>query len=86
MKLCPKKGKLLASSTQSGVMHGKTIPRSHSVLMRACMAGDCSQLHVSIECPTDMRAGDERLAGSRQAWSLFGARIRIPRAILGLGS
>ena len=55
---------LAISAMQSGVMHGKTIARSHSVLMHACMAGDCIQL--SIECPTDMRAGRARLAGSRQ--------------------
>ena len=55
---------LAISAMQSGVMHGKTIARSHSVLMHACMRGDCSQL--SIECPTDTRAGRARLEGSRQ--------------------
>ena len=68
MKLCPKISKLLASRAQSEVMHGKTIARSHSVLMHVCMAEDFIQL--SIKRPTDIGAGCALLAGKQQpvAW------------------
>ena len=49
----------------------KTIARSHSVLMHACMAGDCIQL--SIEGPTDMRAGRARLATDSNSSRDFGS-------------
>ena len=59
---------LAISAMQSGVMHGKTIARSHSVLMHVCMAEDLIQL--SIKRPTDIGAGCALLAGKQQpdAW------------------
>ena len=58
----------IGSGIQSGVMHEKTIARSHSVLMHVCMAGDFIQL--SIKRPTDIGAGCALLAGKQQpiAW------------------
>ena len=50
-------------------MHGKTIDRSHSVLMHACMAEDLIQL--SIKRPTDICAGCALLAGGQQPVACF---------------
>ena len=52
---------LARSAMQSGVMHEKTIARSHSVLMHVCMPEDFIQL--SIKSPTDIGAGCALLAG-----------------------
>ena len=61
-------GVLSRSAMQSGVMHEKTIARSHSVLMHVCMADDFIQL--SINRPTDIGAGCALLAARQQpvAW------------------
>ena len=59
----------IGSGIQSAVMHGKTIARSHSVLMHVCMPGDCIQL--SIEGPTDIGAGCALLAGRQQSVAWF---------------
>ena len=63
-------------------MHEKTIDRSHSVLMHACMAKDLVQ--SSINRPTDIGAECALLEGTQQTLACFETGF-IPRAILGIG-
>ena len=56
-------------ASQSAVMHEKTIARSHSVLMHACITEDLTQL--TIKRPTDICAGCALLAGWQQPVACF---------------